>query len=454
MHNQRQFVIHKHTRGDDIHWDLMIEDGDVLKTWRLENPPEKLAGDSDKLNPVKTKATPIQDHDKKFLTYQGPVNKNTGTAEIVDEGTCEVNKDFTRIKYNGNILKNDFFLIEDNKILYLQKRKMKSVKFPFIGKAAFAISLLLMVFLTFAYSLKPDSLAAMTFFPAWSWGLAGIIISLLIRFLNKRFCILMIQLWAVFFFIFADEPRSFIRQFFVSNEEWQSIPAENKLRVISLNCLGGNPETMQEVIPLHPDILLLQEIPTKKEVLENFAAKLFGSDSAIAYDADTAIIANGKFEKIEFSKPKSLFVTQVHAKLKNGIETDIFSIHLEPPVANINLFSPDCWHNHADDRKSRRKQVAIIAEQLKNIPKNTPIILGGDFNVSSNDGCLKALKTHIKDTFNKAGTGWGHTALNTVPLFRIDQIWANDKYSPIAVYAKKTINSDHRIVISDLKMTK
>ena len=92
MQTKTRFVIHKHTRGEDIHWDLMIESGDVLKTWRLDNPPEKLASG-------KTKATPIQDHDKKFLTYQGPVNNGTGTAEIVDEGMC------TMESHNGTILK-------------------------------------------------------------------------------------------------------------------------------------------------------------------------------------------------------------------------------------------------------------------------------------------------------------------------------------------------------------
>ncbi len=61
----------------------MIESGDKLKTWRLENPPEQLATET-------TKAVPIFDHDKKFLTYQGPVNNGKGTVEIVDHGNCDI----------------------------------------------------------------------------------------------------------------------------------------------------------------------------------------------------------------------------------------------------------------------------------------------------------------------------------------------------------------------------
>jgi hypothetical protein len=104
----QRFVIHKHTLGNETHWDLMIEDGDKLKTWRLENPPEKLAN-------KKTKATPIFDHDKKFLTYQGPVNNGKGNVEIVDEGTCAIQsaaEKELKINFDGRKLKNNFRLVQ------------------------------------------------------------------------------------------------------------------------------------------------------------------------------------------------------------------------------------------------------------------------------------------------------------------------------------------------------
>jgi hypothetical protein len=98
---KKRFVIHKHTHGKDIHWDLMIEQENCLKTWRLEVPPEKLATE-------KTRATPIFDHDKKFFTYQGSVNNGKGTVEIVDEGTCtieSVDENQMNINFEGKILK-------------------------------------------------------------------------------------------------------------------------------------------------------------------------------------------------------------------------------------------------------------------------------------------------------------------------------------------------------------
>jgi hypothetical protein len=101
-----RFVIHKHTQGNEVHWDLMIEAGDILKTWRLENPPEKLATQ-------KTRATPIFDHDKKFLTYQGSVNNDKGSVEIVDSGEYKLiseNDCCMELIFNGKNLKGSFRL--------------------------------------------------------------------------------------------------------------------------------------------------------------------------------------------------------------------------------------------------------------------------------------------------------------------------------------------------------
>ncbi|HBG77902.1 MAG TPA: hypothetical protein DDW84_03490 [Phycisphaerales bacterium] len=101
---KRRFVVHKHTRGDDVHWDLMIEYADCLKTWRLDNPPEKLAREN-------TKATPIFDHDRKFLTYQGSVNNGKGDVKIADQGNCTIessNERNLKINFDGRILKGAF----------------------------------------------------------------------------------------------------------------------------------------------------------------------------------------------------------------------------------------------------------------------------------------------------------------------------------------------------------
>ena len=101
----KQFVIQKHSKAGDTHWDFMLETEGVLATWRLEFPPETL--------PQICKAEKIFDHDTRFLTYEGPVNKGKGTVKIAENGTYEIvrkEENEMQIKMTGTILKEVFTL--------------------------------------------------------------------------------------------------------------------------------------------------------------------------------------------------------------------------------------------------------------------------------------------------------------------------------------------------------
>lgn len=78
-----KFVILEHERkGEETHWDLMLEVGDALKTFRLDSPPESI---TERV----AAATPIFDHERRFLTYEGPVNQGKGSVRRVDVGRYE-----------------------------------------------------------------------------------------------------------------------------------------------------------------------------------------------------------------------------------------------------------------------------------------------------------------------------------------------------------------------------
>lgn len=74
-----RFVIHHHAGHGPEHWDLMLEDGDVLATWRLDRPPTS-ADDE----PIPARR--IFDHRKAFLTYEGPISADRGHVTIVESG--------------------------------------------------------------------------------------------------------------------------------------------------------------------------------------------------------------------------------------------------------------------------------------------------------------------------------------------------------------------------------
>jgi hypothetical protein len=71
-----RFVVLEHDHPD-LHWDLMLEVGAMLRTWRLAAPPEP--GRS-------IAAEPLADHRLAYLDYEGPVSGNRGRVRRWDHG--------------------------------------------------------------------------------------------------------------------------------------------------------------------------------------------------------------------------------------------------------------------------------------------------------------------------------------------------------------------------------
>jgi DNA polymerase Ligase (LigD) len=74
-----RFVIleHDHPRR---HWDFFLEAGQVLRAWRLAEPPHPG-------RPIA--ATPTPDHRLLYLDYEGPVSGNRGQVVRWDRGEFE-----------------------------------------------------------------------------------------------------------------------------------------------------------------------------------------------------------------------------------------------------------------------------------------------------------------------------------------------------------------------------
>ncbi len=106
MTTGQRFVIQEHTKPDDLHWDLMLECGDILQTYRLGNPPEEIL-----ISPAA--AEKISDHPMRFLTYEGLVNDGKGNVKIADSGTyqeTESTESSIKLKLDGKILTGKFLL--------------------------------------------------------------------------------------------------------------------------------------------------------------------------------------------------------------------------------------------------------------------------------------------------------------------------------------------------------
>lgn len=93
-----------------LHWDLMLQSGDVLKTWRLLLEPtfeELLRG------PVA--AEEIQDHRPVYLDYEGPVSGDRGNVIRFDQGTFDAQRsaDIWQLELRGHHLIGRYRLTRD-----------------------------------------------------------------------------------------------------------------------------------------------------------------------------------------------------------------------------------------------------------------------------------------------------------------------------------------------------
>jgi hypothetical protein len=103
---EKRFVVQEHTTPEGVHWDLMLEENGMLTTFRLEERPQGRPDHS-------IRAEKIFDHPLRFLTYEGPVQQETGRVHIVDHGTyCtrdRTNEEMV-LEISGEILQGNFTL--------------------------------------------------------------------------------------------------------------------------------------------------------------------------------------------------------------------------------------------------------------------------------------------------------------------------------------------------------
>ena len=105
---RRRFVVLFHAHpSEGNHYDLMIEDGATLATWRIEQPPDSLAGDQS------IACQPIDDHRLAYLEYEGPVSGNRGHVTRHDAGTCTMSDRSLspiQVHFDGGRLKGRFVM--------------------------------------------------------------------------------------------------------------------------------------------------------------------------------------------------------------------------------------------------------------------------------------------------------------------------------------------------------
>ncbi len=302
------------------------------------------------------------------------------------------------------------------------------------------------VALMLVYAIRPDSFSALTFIPTWAW--LALVVPL-VPFLRRKYrwpALACGAAWLIFAGWHVEEVRSVVRGALFPAQHQKPAGA---IRVVSFNCVCGSADALAEVEAWAPDIVFLQESPSRKAV-ENFTFKLFGAEGACVWDIDTSIIVKGKLQDL---RPKTgiPFYSLVLSVAPNMGEAMLASVRLLSGNPDMNIWSPGYWRRQAKSREFQLQQMSLFA---KNLDSSRPMIVAGDFSVPQGDKVFCLLPKTLDDSFAMRGRGVGNTVINDAPLLRFDQIWVSRDFKTIQSFAVKSSISDHRMVISDVRRSR
>ena len=321
------------------------------------------------------------------------------------------------------------------------------------------LALSVFVLVTFLYShwVQPDWMMYSTIVPVFLWLTVGLITTVCIKHRPQARRVMFLA-WALAGIALSDSPQNILRQFLPQDSRWISArhnqaeqTSKIPLRIISLNCKGES-SAISELWTLRPDVVLLQESPSRQEL--NKVLETHFPDYSLSYSHDTAVLVRGQSDPLPIEKTLSTRCQFSKVTLENGASFHVVSLHLINSPRRLDFWNPETWSLFAELNKTRRRQLLDIRGEIGSTIGNNPTIIGGDFNAPAGNKAYDYMKTRFVDSWTQAGRGWGKSSLNDVPIHRIDQIWLTKDFEAVSVTAKKSERSDHRAVICDAWLNK
>lgn len=314
-------------------------------------------------------------------------------------------------------------------------------------------SLLLAGCAVLTYGIRPAHLEPITLLPVWPWVGLGVLLALAGLSCGTRLAgFLALSAWLIFVARFTEEPRFLLRDLAPPFHSARPVSASSStsLRIVTLNCNKGDLQAIAAALDQNPDILILQEIPYRRELRE-IVAQRPGWD--LATTPEVAILVRGRAQFIPETPSERGYLCPAlvwPARLRSATPLFVVGVHLMMPRPRDTHSLPAAWSDTLRIRALRGEQMDRISVLLSRAPVESPVIVGGDFNAAAGDRLLAPLAAHLTDAFAETGRGWPNTFTNHCPLIRIDRIWTDRRITVTAARTVATEHSDHRMVVVEL----
>lgn len=225
---------------------------------------------------------------------------------------------------------------------------------------------------------------------------------------------------------------------------------EGSLRIVSLN-LGGSTswsaKVLAEIRKREADVYCFQEAPDPGVLEGKRPVEAAFPGFHCIHAGDCALLSRFPIEP-ERLDLKAWGEQMARVKTPAG-DIRILNVRMPLPALRLNLFSRQA---RAEMRLSHRERLASfgrLAEAVKKVGKDGPLILAGDFNTPIRSTLLRPVRALLTDAFRRAGSGWGNTMTHDFPVSRIDAILVSKEFRVLAAQSLPNGISDHRTVAAE-----
>ena len=247
-------------------------------------------------------------------------------------------------------------------------------------------------------------------------------------------------------------------------------PPDTVIRVVTLNIQNGKPNlpaSLGEIERFGPDVMCSQEVDFEQPELIDSVASV---DLAYRrHDSHFWTASRWPLELVRVVESQTSYrdICAVYRVLGPGESAfHLVNVHLSTARHGLTNLRPrtvltgvglDELRAH---QRLRLGEIAELSAVLDELP--TPLVVCGDFNMPVDSPAFAALLAGRRSAFDVAGFGYGYTVPNeATPLWprgwcwlRVDHVLASKNVSPIAARPGTASGSDHRALLTELRLPK
>ncbi|UCD51588.1 MAG: endonuclease/exonuclease/phosphatase family protein [Phycisphaerales bacterium] len=119
------------------------------------------------------------------------------------------------------------------------------------------------------------------------------------------------------------------------------------------------------------------------------------------------------------------------------------------PGGTLAVVAVDVASAHCSRRRYSFEQINAIARS-----KRRPVLVLGDFNTPHTSILFDELRRSFCHAFEESGTGLITTWPSLFPVLALDHIWLSEGLAPVHTVLRRTLHSDHALVIADIAVEK